>query len=88
MASATGSAINSRDEVFAEPLVLARGMTVGVPHPLTDSLKLVASPMKFSGTPVQYRRPPPLLGEHTAEVLAEFGIGLAEQAKLKEQGVI
>jgi crotonobetainyl-CoA:carnitine CoA-transferase CaiB-like acyl-CoA transferase len=81
-------AINSLDEVFADPQVQARGMTVQVPHPLAEDLRLVASPMKFSATPVQYRRPPPLLGEHTAEVLAELGIGLAEQAKLKEQGVL
>jgi len=74
--------------VFADPQVQARGMTVQMPHPLADDLRLVASPMKFSATPVQYRRPPPLLGEHTAQVLAEFGIGLAEQAKLKEQGVL
>jgi crotonobetainyl-CoA:carnitine CoA-transferase CaiB-like acyl-CoA transferase len=80
--------INSLDEVFADPQVQARGMTVQMPHPLADELRLVASPMKFSATPVQYRRPPPRLGEHTAEVLAEFGIGLAEQAKLKEQGVL
>jgi len=37
-------------------------------------LTLVASPMKFSATPVQYHRPPPLLGEHTDEVLREYGI--------------
>lgn len=80
--------INSLDEVFTDPQVQARQMTVEMPHPLTDRLRLVASPMKFSATPVQYRRPPPLLGEHTTELLAEFGIGAAEQAALKEQGVL
>jgi len=68
--------INDLAEVFADPQVLARGMTVRIPHPLTDELTLVASPMKFSATPVQYHRPPPLLGEHTDEVLREYGIDL------------
>jgi crotonobetainyl-CoA:carnitine CoA-transferase CaiB-like acyl-CoA transferase len=63
-------------------------MTVEMPHPLVDAVTLVASPLKLSQTPVQYRRPPPLLGEHTREVLVEFGIGDAEQAALKEQGVL
>jgi crotonobetainyl-CoA:carnitine CoA-transferase CaiB-like acyl-CoA transferase len=63
-------------------------MTVTVPHPLSGELKLVGSPMKFSETPVQVRRPPPLLGEHTAEVLAEFGIDDAQRLALKERGVL
>lgn len=66
-------AINDLGEVFADPHVQARGMTVAMPHPHSDALRLVASPMKLSATPVQYRRPPPLLGEHTDEVLREFG---------------
>jgi crotonobetainyl-CoA:carnitine CoA-transferase CaiB-like acyl-CoA transferase len=80
--------INDLAEVFADPQVQARGMTVGLPHPLTDELRLVASPMKFSKTPVQYRRPPPLLGEHTDEVLREIGLGLDEVASLRASGVI
>jgi len=66
--------INDLADVFHDPQVLARGMTVRIPHPLTDELTLVASPMKFSATPVQYRRPPPLLGEHTDEVLRDYGL--------------
>ena len=58
-------AINKLDEVFADPHVQSRGMTIGMEHPLTDELRLVASPMKLSATPVQYSRPPPLLGEHS-----------------------
>jgi crotonobetainyl-CoA:carnitine CoA-transferase CaiB-like acyl-CoA transferase len=80
--------INSLDEVFADPQVRERDMTVTVPHPLSGELKLVGSPMKFSETPVQVRRPPPLLGEHTAEVLAEFGIDDAQRQALKERGVL
>ena len=66
--------INDLADVFKDPQVQAREMTVRFPHPLAGQVDLVASPMKFSATPVQYRRPPPLLGEHTAEVLREFGI--------------
>jgi len=79
-------AINDLAEVFADPQVRSRGMTVELPHPLADSVALVASPMKFSATPVQYRRPPPLLGEHTADVLAEFGIDEARAKEWRAQG--
>ena len=81
-------AINDLAEVFADPQVQARGMTVPMPHPLADTLRVVASPMKLSGTPVQYRRAPPLLGEHTDEVLAEFGWSDAERAELRRQHVL
>ncbi|MES1163169.1 MAG: CoA transferase, partial [Rhizobacter sp.] len=63
-------------------------MTVQLPHPLAGQVKLVASPMKLSGSPVQYRRPPPLLGEHTAEVLREFGIDDTELAQLRQAGAV
>ena len=66
--------INDLADVFADPQVLAREMTVQMPHPLAGSVRLVASPIKFSATPVQYRRPPPLLGEHTAQILTELGL--------------
>lgn len=81
-------AINNLAEVFADPHVQARGMTVPMPHALTDALQLVASPMKLSATPVQYRRPPPLLGEHTDEVLRELGWNAAELAALRKTGAI
>ena len=80
--------INDLADVFADPHVNARGMTVQLPHPLAGDVRLVASPMKFSGTPVQYHRPPPLLGEHTAEVLREFGLGDAEVAALRQARAI
>jgi crotonobetainyl-CoA:carnitine CoA-transferase CaiB-like acyl-CoA transferase len=81
-------AINDLGEVFADPHVQSRQMTVAMPHPLTDALRLVASPMKLSATPVQYRRPPPLLGEHTDEVLQELGVGEADRARLRRGGVL
>ena len=76
--------INDLADVFADPQVREREMTVRMPHPLAGSVRLVASPMKFSATKVQYRRPPPLLGEHTAELLREFGLSDAEAAALRD----
>ena len=80
--------INDLAEAFADPQVRERAMTVQMPHPQAGSVHLVASPMKFSATPVQYRMPPPLLGEHTAQVLGEFGIDAAAIAALREAGAI
>ena len=68
-------AVRSIGQVLTDPQVLAREMVVTVPHPTIGDLKLLGIPFKFSGTPASIRRPPPLLGEHTAEVLAEYGGG-------------
>jgi crotonobetainyl-CoA:carnitine CoA-transferase CaiB-like acyl-CoA transferase len=81
-------AINDLAEVFADPHIQDRGMTVEVQHPLAGPLRIVSSPMKLSSTPIQYRRAPPLLGEHTREVLDEFGLTPQKQAELKAQGAL
>ncbi len=81
-------AINNLTEVFDDPHVQAREMVVPMPHALADDLQLVASPMKLSVTPVQYRRPPPLLGEHTDEVLGELGWTARELSDLRAAGAI
>jgi crotonobetainyl-CoA:carnitine CoA-transferase CaiB-like acyl-CoA transferase len=75
--------INDLADVFADPQVTAREMTVRLPHPRAGEVELVASPMKFSATPVQYRRAPPLLGEHTDELLRELGLAVDEIAALR-----
>ena len=64
-------AINNLAEVFADPQVQERGMVTQWSHPLKDGLRLVASPMKLSATPVRTDLPPPLLGQHTQQVLRE-----------------
>jgi crotonobetainyl-CoA:carnitine CoA-transferase CaiB-like acyl-CoA transferase len=81
-------AINGLDDVFADPQVLSRGMTSTVPHPLNSDLTLVSSPMKLSATPVSVRHAPPMLGQHTDEVLGESGLSAQEIATLREQGII
>jgi len=80
--------INDLAEVFADPHVRERAMTVEMPHPLAGSVRLVASPIKLSATPVRYRRAPPLLGADTDAVLAELGLDAAAIAGLRERGAI
>ncbi|CAB3852347.1 MULTISPECIES: CaiB/BaiF CoA transferase family protein [Achromobacter] len=63
--------INTLDQVYEDPHVLARDMKRELPHPAAGKVPMASSPLKFSDSPVQYRRPPPMLGEHTAQVLAE-----------------
>ena len=87
-AKVPGGAINDLAEVFEDPQVRHRGMVVPMAHPLSDALRVVASQMKLSGTPVAYRLPPPQLGQHTDEVLAQLGHGPEAIAAWREEGVI
>jgi crotonobetainyl-CoA:carnitine CoA-transferase CaiB-like acyl-CoA transferase len=80
--------INDLADVFADPQVLERGMRTHMAHPHTDRLELVASPLKLSATPVQLRRAPPLLGQHTDEVLAELGLDAGDRARLRAAGAL
>ncbi len=83
--------INDLRQVFDDPQVAARGMVAEVPHPALDGhpARLIASPLRLTGTPVEIRRPPPLLGEHSDEVLREvLGCGAAELARLREAGIV
>ena len=82
--------INNLEQVFADPHVIAREMVVEMDHPATGSkpMKLIANPIKLSATPPTYRKPPPLLGEHTDEVLQEAGLSADEIAKLREDGTV
>ena len=80
--------INDLAEVFADPQIQAREMIVEMPHPLSGKVRVVASPMKLAETPVRYRMPPPLLGEHTDEVLTELGFSVDEVRALRAEGVV
>ena len=81
--------INTIEQVFAEPQAIARGLRVELPHPAAGKVSLVRSPMRFSATPVEHERPPPLLGEHTDEVLRGLlGMKDEEIAKLRAEAVV
>ncbi len=75
-ANVPGGPINTLDRVFADPHVRARGAKVALQHPRYGALELVANPIRLSGTPIEYRSAPPLLGEHNAEILS----GLLEKS--------
>ncbi|SFM24864.1 CaiB/BaiF CoA transferase family protein [Halopseudomonas yangmingensis] len=64
--------VNDLAAVFADPQVQARGLQLRMPHPQSGHVDLVANPIRFSRTPVTYRRPPPLLDQHADEVLADW----------------
>ena len=83
--------VNHIDEVFDDPHVRARGMRIEMDYPdaAGGSVALVASPLKFSATPVSYRYPPPRLGEHTREILAAFAACTPEDiTRMMASGVI
>ena len=81
--------INDLAQVFADPQVLHRGMVTPLEHPAAGEIRLVANPVRFSSTPARSDRPPPLLGEHTGEILEGLlGIAPGKVAALRERGVI
>lgn len=82
-------AINSLAEVFADPQIEARKMVTEWKHPVKDDLKLVSSPIRMSATPVRTDLPPPLLGQHTEQVLREvLNYSDAQLSDLKRNEVI
>ena len=81
--------INDVAQVFEEPQVKARGVKIELEHPVAGKLPLVASPMRFSGTPLEHRLAPPTLGQHSDEILREvLRLGESEIARLRADGVI
>ncbi len=81
--------INNMQEVFEDPQVRHRQMRVDIPHKLGGIAPVVASPMRFSETPVEYRLAPPMLGEHNAEIYTQLlGKSEAELEKMRAAGTI
>ena len=81
--------VQTVDQVFNAPQVLHREMLVEVEHPTAGSVRMAGIPVKFSATPASVRLSPPLLGQHTKEVLASWlGMNEKEISELKEKSVI
>jgi crotonobetainyl-CoA:carnitine CoA-transferase CaiB-like acyl-CoA transferase len=80
--------INNLADVFADPQVQARGTKIHMTHSSGADLSLVANPIRLSATPVSYRLAPPVLGEHTGEVLESLGVGAQEFEALRASGVV
>lgn len=81
--------INDLAQMFQDPQVVARGLAVTLPHALAGSVPQVASPIRLSETPVEYRHAPPLLGEHTEVVLADvLGLDAGSLQRLRDVGVL
>jgi crotonobetainyl-CoA:carnitine CoA-transferase CaiB-like acyl-CoA transferase len=84
--------INTLKEVFADPHIQARGVVVEMAHtslPAGGTVKVIANPVRLSETPADYRLPPPVLGEHTEQVLKErLGMDDAKFNELRAKGVI
>jgi crotonobetainyl-CoA:carnitine CoA-transferase CaiB-like acyl-CoA transferase len=81
--------VNQMNEVFEDPQVKEREMVVAMKHPQRGDMPLLANPIKFSGTPVQYRLRPPDLGEHTDDVLGSLlGYDKIRLGELRKKGVI
>ena len=80
--------INFVDQTLTDPQLLARGMVVELEHPLIGMVRSVGNPVHLSQTPVSYRRPPPLLGEHNVEILSSLGHSREEIRALEAEGVI
>ncbi|WP_313646206.1 CaiB/BaiF CoA-transferase family protein [Pseudomonas sp.] len=81
--------INDLAQVFQDPQVIERGLALHLPHALAGSVPQVASPIRLSDTPVEYRRAPPLLGEHTEAVMTELlSLDADAIARLRHAGVV
>ena len=80
--------INTLDEVFADRQVKTYGFPIEVEHPKMGKMKLIGNAVDMSRTPPSIDRPPPVLGEHTEEILTDLGYDSARLAALKNQGAI
>ena len=80
--------INTVDQAFADPQIVARGMRLDLPDAQGAPVPQVACPIQLSGTPVVYHAAPPALGQHTEAVLTTLGKSAEEIAQLRQNGVV
>ncbi len=81
-------AIHTIDQVVNHPHVLSREMILDVDHPIVKNLKMAGFPIKLSDTPASLKRHPPLLGEHTDEILSELGLLADDIEQLKQKHIV
>jgi crotonobetainyl-CoA:carnitine CoA-transferase CaiB-like acyl-CoA transferase len=82
------SAIQTVGEALNDPQALARGLVVEIKHPTLDVVRSIANPVRLSSTPVLYRLPPPLLGEHNHEILQSLEYSSPQIADAVSQGAV
>ena len=81
--------INRVDQVFSDPQASARGLTVSLDHAAAGPIALVASPLRLLRTPPEYKSAPPLLGQHTGEVLRDMlGLSDGDISQLRKTGIL
>ena len=80
--------INEVDEALTDPHLLARGMIVEMDHPTAGAVRSLGAPPHLSDTPVTYRLPPPMLGQHSAEILEGLGYNSSQIEQLRGRRVI
>src|SRR3546814_2784667 len=75
-------------QTFEHPQVQHRQMKLEMEHPLAGRVELVANPIRYENNPIQYHNPPPLLGQHTDEILSDLlGIGEEQLKSMRESGI-
>jgi len=82
------SPIYTTEDMLADPHYNHRGFWVNIDHPLAGTFKYPGAPFKMSETPWKIKRPAPLLGQHTEEVLGSLGYGKEDLVILRQQGII
>ena len=85
-AGVPAGAVKTIAQMLADPQVRARDMVVDLTHPRAGDTQAIGCPIKFSATPSHVERPAPMLGQHTSEVLSEFGFGADEIRELLAAG--
>jgi crotonobetainyl-CoA:carnitine CoA-transferase CaiB-like acyl-CoA transferase len=76
------------DQLFQDPQVVHDEMVAEIDHPLAGKIKMIRTPIRFSASPSRIKRPPPLLGQHTEEILSELGYTKKEIERYKKTGAV